>query len=82
MTETDTDDRWLKEDNPDIFLILHALTGDADALARLEHEGAAWRCSHSPWPATGRRWPRSRKGATWNWTTFTAWRTTASKAAG
>src|SRR6516164_6230480 len=39
MTTTDTDDRWLQEDNPDVFLILHALAGDADALARLEREG-------------------------------------------
>jgi tetratricopeptide (TPR) repeat protein len=39
MTTTDADDRWLKEDNPDLFLIVHALAGDADALARLEREG-------------------------------------------
>src|SRR5260370_40269799 len=39
MTDAIADDRWLKEDNPDLFLILHALAGDADALARLEREG-------------------------------------------
>jgi tetratricopeptide (TPR) repeat protein len=39
MAATNADDRWLKEDNPDLYLILHALTGDGDALARLEREG-------------------------------------------
>jgi hypothetical protein len=39
MIESNADDRWLKEDNPDIFLILHALAGDAGALAGLEREG-------------------------------------------
>jgi hypothetical protein len=39
MTDAIADDRWLKEDNPDLFLILHALAGAADALARLEREG-------------------------------------------
>ena len=39
MTATNPDDAWLKEDNPDLYLMLHALSGDADALARLEREG-------------------------------------------
>src|SRR5438445_156873 len=39
MTDTNTSDAWLKNDNPDLYLILHALAGDADALGRLEREG-------------------------------------------
>ncbi len=39
MSTITADDDWLKEDNPDLYLILHALSGDAGALARLEREG-------------------------------------------
>ena len=39
MTATNADDAWLKDDNPDLYLILHTLAGDADALGRLEREG-------------------------------------------
>jgi hypothetical protein len=38
MTASNIDD-WLKDDNPDLYAILHALAGDADALQRLEREG-------------------------------------------
>jgi len=55
MTATNPADDWLKDDNPDLYLILHALAGDADALTRLEREGRAWPCSRSRWPATRRR---------------------------
>src|SRR5947209_15283526 len=39
MTTKNADDTWLREDNPDLYLMLHALAGDADALHRLEREG-------------------------------------------
>jgi hypothetical protein len=39
MTDANHDDRWLKEENPDLFLILHALAGEAECLERLEREG-------------------------------------------
>src|ERR1043165_8018873 len=39
MPGTKTDDSWLKEDNPDLYLILRAQAGDSDALLRLESEG-------------------------------------------
>jgi hypothetical protein len=32
-------DDWLKDDNPDLYFILHAAAGDTDALWRLEREG-------------------------------------------
>jgi len=38
MSDPRPDDRWLKEDNPDLYLILRTLAGEGEALRRLENE--------------------------------------------